>query len=111
MEQYQEYIYFCLWVLLACSVFFPVQYLFSKKLGTINIKKIMMYTLLNSLDYFFRILIWGLMVMYFIKIQIYSFDELFFEGYPIFTVGVSIGLGRFIALGMESIKVKLSIKK
>ena len=110
MEQYQDYIYFCWFILLAFLVISPFQYIFFKHAEP-NLKKLIKYTLLNSFDYFFRILIFGLLMMYFIKIQIYSFDELFFEGYPIFTVGVSIGLGRFIALGMESIKVKLSIKK
>ena len=103
MEQYQDYIYFCWFILLAVLVISPFQYIFFKHAEP-SLKKLIKYTLLNSLDYFFRILIWGLMVMYFIKIQIYSFDELFFEGYPIFTVGVSIGLGRFIALVTDKMK-------
>ena len=109
MEQYQDYIYFCWFILLAFLIISPFQYIIFKHAEP-SLKKLIKYTLLNSFDYFFRILIFGLLMMYFIKLQIYEFDKLFFEGYPIFMVVVSIGLGRLIALVMDKMKKLIADK-
>lgn len=107
MEQYQEYLELCLLFVPAIFLICIFKRLFSftpsGDLGK-DLGKIAIFSFVISVDYLVRILIWGFLVMYAIEIGINQIDEQFFNGFPIWTVGTSLGLGKIVTLMMEKIK-------